>query len=143
MLQILKKIFYYAGDLILLNNIMLRENNKFREHKHYINRKIINLIIANTIVYSLIALSYFLIENKADIYFIFLNSAVILYGVHFLMLIASLASYRNMDCLRHPCNRAECSIGTANYFKKIISMSKVSYGINVASIILLFVVVVL
>ena len=132
-----------VSDIILLNNVSFRENNNFRIHKDSINKKIVSLLIKNTAVYLMIVMSYFFIENKEDIYFIFLNSAVVLYGVYYIMFFVALASQRNMDCLRTPCNRAECSIGTANYFKKVMDLSIVSKWINISSVILLFVAVIL
>lgn len=143
MFQQLKKIMHNVSDIILLNNVSFRENNNFRIHKDSINKKIVSLLIKNTAVYLMIVMSYFFIENKEDIYFIFLNSAVVLYGVYYIMFFVALASQRNMDCLRTPCNRAECSIGTANYFKKVMNLSIVSKWINISSVILLFVVVIL
>lgn len=143
MFQQLKKIMHNVSDIILLNNVSFRENNNFRIHKDSINKKIVSLLIKNTAVYLMIVMSYFFIENKEDIYFIFLNSAVVLYGVYYIMFFVALASQRNMDCLRTPCNRAECSIGTANYFKKVMDLSIVSKWINISSVILLFVAVIL
>lgn len=143
MFQQLKKILHNVSDIVLLNNVSFRENNNFRIHKDSINKKIVSLLIKNTAVYLMIVMSYFFIENKEDIYFIFLNSAVVLYGVYYVMFFVSLASQRNMDCLRTPCNRAECSIGTANYFKKVMNLSIVSKWINISSVILLFIVVIL
>lgn len=143
MFQQLKKILHNVSDIILLNNVSFRENNNFRIHKDSINKKIVSLLIKNTAVYLMIVMSYFFIENKEDIYFIFLNSAVVLYGVYYIMFFVALASQRNMDCLRTPCNRAECSIGTANYFKKVMNLSIVSKWINISSVILLFVAVIL
>lgn len=143
MFQQLKKIMHNVSDIILLNNVSFRENNNFRIHKDSINKKIVSLLIKNTAVYLMIVMSYFFIENKEDIYFIFLNSAVVLYGVYYIMFFVALASQRNMDCLRTPCNRAECSIGTANYFKKVMNLSIVSKWINISSVILLFVAVIL
>ena len=143
MFQQLKKIMHNVSDIILLNNVSFRENNNFRIHKDSINKKIVSLLIKNTAVYLMIVMSYFFIENKEDIYFIFLNSAVVLYGVYYIMFFVALASQRNMDCLRTPCNRAECSIGTANYFKKVMNLSIVSKWINISSVILLFIVVIL
>lgn len=143
MFQQLKKILHNVSDIILLNNVSFRENNNFRIHKDSINKKIVSLLIKNTAVYLMIVMSYFFIENKEDIYFIFLNSAVVLYGVYYIMFFVALASQRNMDCLRTPCNRAECSIGTANYFKKVMDLSIVSKWINISSVILLFVAVIL
>lgn len=143
MFQQLKKILHNVSDIILLNNVSFRENNNFRIHKDSINKKIVSLLIKNTAVYLMIVMSYFFIENKEDIYFIFLNSAVVLYGVYYVMFFVSLASQRNMDYLRTPCNRAECFIGTANYFKKVMNLSIVSKWINISSVILLFIVVIL
>lgn len=143
MFQQLKKIMHNVSDIILINNVSFRENNNFRIHKDSINKKIVSLLIKNTAVYLMIVMSYFFIENKEDIYFIFLNSAVVLYGVYYIMFFVALASQRNMDCLRTPCNRAECSIGAANYFKKVMDLSIVSKWINISSVILLFVVVIL
>lgn len=137
MVSIIKKILHEIGDFVLLNNIKLRENNSFKDQKHIVNNAVKKLILINTIVYIAIVLSFVFIENKDNLYFIFVNSAFILYGVFYVAIILYLLTARNTDHLRYPCNRAECSIGIVNYHKRITNLVKASKYINVFCILLL------
>lgn len=137
MLSIIKKILHEIGDFVLLNNIELRENNSFKDQKHIVNNAVKKLILINTIVYIAIVLSFVFIENKDNLYFIFVNSAFILYGVFYVAIILYLLTARNTDHLRYPCNRAECSIGIVNYYKRITNLAKASKYINIFCILLL------
>lgn len=139
MLSIIKKILHEIGDFVLLNNIKLRENNSFKDQKHIVNNAVKKLVLTNTIVYASVILSYFFIKNKDNLYYVFVNSTAVLYGVFYLMVILYLVNSRNTDHLRYPCNRAECSIGIVNYHKRITNLVKASKYINMFSIILLVV----
>ena len=139
MLSIIKKILHEIGDFVLLNNVKLRDNNSFKDLKHIVNNAVKKLVLINTIVYIAITLSFVFIENKDNLYFIFVNSAFILYGVFYVAIILYLLTARNTDYLRYPCNRAECSIGIVNYHKRIINLAKASKYINIFSTVLLVV----
>ena len=137
MVSIIKKLLHNIGDIILLNNFKFRENNNFKNQKHVINNAVKKLVLTNTIVYASVMLSYFFIKNKDNLYFIFVNSAFVLYGVFYVAIILYLLTARNTDHLRYPCNRAECSIGIVNYHKRITNLVKASKHINIFCILLL------
>ena len=139
MVSIIKKLLHNIGDIILLNNVKFRENNNFKNQKHVINNAVKKLVLTNTIVYASVMLSYFFIKNKDNLYYVFVNSAFILYGVFYVATILYLLTARNTDHLRYPCNRAECSIGIVNYHKRITNLVKASKYINIFSIVLLIV----
>ncbi len=139
MVSIIKKLLHNIGDIILLNNVKFRENNNFKNQKHVINNAVKKLVLTNTIVYASVMSSYFFIKNKDNLYYVFVNSTAVLYGVFYLMVILYLVNSRNTDHLRYPCNRAECSIGIVNYHKRITNLVKASKYINMFSIVLLVV----
>ena len=139
MVSIIKKLLHNIGDIILLNNVKFRENNNFKNQKHVINNAVKKLVLTNTIVYASVMLSYFFIKNKDNLYYVFVNSTAVLYGVFYVATILYLLTARNTDHLRYPCNRAECSIGIVNYHKRITNLVKASKYINIFSIVLLIV----
>ncbi len=143
MVSAIKKIFHDISDIVLLNNVKFRENNNFKNQKHIVNNAVKKLMLINTIVYIAVILSYFFIKNKDSLYYVFINSTAILYGVFYLMVILYLVNSRNTDHLRYPCNRAECSIGIVNYHKRIINLVKASKYINIFSVVLLVIALVI
>ncbi len=143
MVSAIKKIFHDISDIVLLNNVKFRENNNFKNQKHIVNNAVKKLMLINTIVYIAVMLSYFFIKNKDSLYYVFINSTAILYGVFYLMVILYLVNSRNTDHLRYPCNRAECSIGIVNYHKRIINLVKASKYINIFSVVLLVIALVI